>query len=474
MTLFIRRIISITFILLFLITAPVLLLYSMGYRFNAKKNKVEFVGALFLDSHPKNVKININKKPSEQSMPAKIVNIIPGTYDILIEKEGYHSWSKKLEVLSKQTTFANNIILFKKSMPEILFWDEINILKTSPDNNKLIYSKINNSWEEIWIMDLSDTNNTNLLYRTSITNKDTLKNKNIWWSHDNRKVLIYNGQDYFILNTLDPDNIIFIRDFSQINLSNIKWDARNSNILYGTFKKDIYQINLDLIKIEKIAFIPISTDEYKNDYLVKNGSLYYLNFGDKSVRLESVTINENPIPKNILEIPITDDIKIINHNENFISLQSKSLQKIYLLKLDSEVPRYDTLDAKELVWNFANTKILYFNDFEIWSADINPGKDEFLSKYLLARGSDIIKNSVWHNEAEYLIYSTDNKIQAIELDGRDKRNTATLIENAQVSQIFTDPSSFYVYYVGKDADDKIGLFSLQIAEPRSFIDVLGI
>jgi hypothetical protein len=355
-----------------------------------------------------------------------------------------------------------------------LFWNDINVFKPSKDNSKILYSIINESWEEIWIMDLNDTNNKNLLYRTSITNKEHLNSENIWWSQDNQKILVYNGQDYFILNPINSEDLIFIKDFSQIELQNIKWDARNSDILYGINKKNIYQINLDLIKTEKITFVPISSEEYKNDYLIKNGSLYYINNGENTIRLESILINENPIPKYLLELPYSDDISIINHNENFISLQSNDLDKIYLLKLDSEVPHYDVLDAKKLLWNFTNTKILYFNDFEIWSADINPGQDDFLSKYLLTRGSEEIKHAVWHNESEYLIYATDNKIQAIELDGRDKRNTATLLENTKIKQIIIDPSSFYVYYVGQGNDDKIGLFSLEIAEPRSFIDVLGI
>ena len=51
---------------------------------------------------------------NEKMTDAIITNLFPEEYDIKIEKENYHPWQKKLNVSPGKSTFAQNIILFKK------------------------------------------------------------------------------------------------------------------------------------------------------------------------------------------------------------------------------------------------------------------------------------------------------------------------------------------------------------------------
>jgi len=91
MTLQKRRILYSFFILLFLIIAPILIFYSLGYRYNFIKGNIEKTGVVFLKSFPKSAKIYLNNELQSDKTPTQITNLLSNTYDVRVEKEGYHT-----------------------------------------------------------------------------------------------------------------------------------------------------------------------------------------------------------------------------------------------------------------------------------------------------------------------------------------------------------------------------------------------
>lgn len=107
-----------------LIAIPLLLLYSAGYRWDFGKNKVIKTGSLSASVLPKDAKLYINGDLRAGSSPILINNLIPGEYEISYQKDGYATWKKRLFINSRQTTFANNIILFKNNQPVKIHQDD--------------------------------------------------------------------------------------------------------------------------------------------------------------------------------------------------------------------------------------------------------------------------------------------------------------------------------------------------------------
>jgi PEGA domain len=105
-------------ILVFLILAPIVVLYTAGYRYNTKKMRVEKVGIIFVRSRPSGANIYLNGKKRTETTPARLRDLLPGDYDVKISKNGYSDWEKTLPVGSELTTFAESIALFKNSVPE--------------------------------------------------------------------------------------------------------------------------------------------------------------------------------------------------------------------------------------------------------------------------------------------------------------------------------------------------------------------
>lgn len=112
-----RRILPWIFTLVFIFSAPALIFYTAGYRWNPKKEKIERNGTLIIDTHPADAKVFLNEHDIEETTPVTLQNTTPGSYLIRLTKEGFYSWQKKLDVQPEYVTFANDIWLWKKSEP---------------------------------------------------------------------------------------------------------------------------------------------------------------------------------------------------------------------------------------------------------------------------------------------------------------------------------------------------------------------
>ena len=128
-----RRIIFYFLLLLFVVLAPSIIFYALGYNFDFNKKIFVATGGIYLKSHPSNAEIYINDKPGGETSKF-IKRLLPKIYEIKITKEDYHLWQKKLVVEPRMVTKASNILLLP-SNPKIFLLDktdEINLLFKEP------------------------------------------------------------------------------------------------------------------------------------------------------------------------------------------------------------------------------------------------------------------------------------------------------------------------------------------------------
>ena len=120
----------ILFIVLFVVLTFFLSLYATGYRldFNRllKGHILQKTGTLILASTPKGADIYLDGKQAKSSgsifgdyatTPAKVKNLLPKEYLVEIKLDGYWPWEKKMTIYGGQSTYAENIVLFKRCTP---------------------------------------------------------------------------------------------------------------------------------------------------------------------------------------------------------------------------------------------------------------------------------------------------------------------------------------------------------------------
>ena len=147
MTRFQRKIYTLTFVVLFAITAPTLIFFAKGYRFDTIKKVFVHSGSVIIKSSPKKVDIYIDGKQT----PNKKLNFInnyyivnglrPGKHTVECKKDGYTSWQKKIRVHSGLSVEFWNVLLMPVPNKTLRIYQPKNISRfyLSPRNkNELV------------------------------------------------------------------------------------------------------------------------------------------------------------------------------------------------------------------------------------------------------------------------------------------------------------------------------------------------
>jgi len=95
----------------FLFFASLIILKANGYQLIWHYWRIQKTGMIILDGEPKDVQIKLNQKYLV-GFPEKLANQTPGTYDVSVTREGYHSWQKVLSVEPGKAANSSNILLF--------------------------------------------------------------------------------------------------------------------------------------------------------------------------------------------------------------------------------------------------------------------------------------------------------------------------------------------------------------------------
>lgn len=374
-----RRILFFVLFFIFVFLAPLIILYSQGYRFDFEKKKLTQTGGLFLKIIPKKADVYLEKKLIKKtdflSGSLFIKNLLPKKYKIRVEKEGFHLWEKTLEIKEKEVTEAKNIILFSKNPRFDILFENIENFWFSPDEKKIIFYEKN---QEGWNLILYDLEKN--LKKHLISEKEICLNGcaflDLKWTENLKKVyLILKIKDTLKKFVLDTEKN------SSVSLQEIT-----------TSSEDI------------IASIIVDKNKY---YLDKSGYLFK--------NQEKITENPFPLKKEVeYSLEVFQDFIFLKEGKTlyFFNPKTKSLELFFEEINDLKI----SPDKKKMV---------YFSNSEIWvlflKEKLNQPQKIKGEKVFLARFSEKIDDVFWLG-SDYLVFNSGNQIKISEIDDRDKIN----------------------------------------------------
>ena len=144
-----RLIILLFCVVCFLVIAPILVLYSMGYRLDFEKMEVVATGGIYVRTFTAAEQIiidsNISEKPGLFSNSIFVQSLLPKNHTVSIKKDGYYDYFKTLPVQESEVTKLENVLLFKKNIQFEIIADKTQspfdkLEKFIIKNNNLYYS----------------------------------------------------------------------------------------------------------------------------------------------------------------------------------------------------------------------------------------------------------------------------------------------------------------------------------------------
>jgi len=433
-----RRITYTIFIAIFLVAAPLIVLYTMGYRYNLEKGRVQKTGIIRVTSEPRGADIYLNGVKYEQGQtPARVEKLLPGDYEIKLTKEGYYDWRKKLPVYENGTTFAEKIILWKKAEAKNLSTTTADSWLVSPDKNiiALAGSKGNISLIDINSGIFGEISGGNFETITEIAGQDSIELSS--FSPSGRYLAAQaekNGRiSYYLIDTLTKTG----KKIAGQEYQMIKWD-NSADILYGYSQSGLWNINVSNLKAQS-ADKGFEADDFyasgKTIYSIRGGMISKQSVGGgERADIEKINCSDCSIS----EVKIG---RLFARNDS---------GKMFIIDLNRQI-RTVEINAKNYSWLNGNSLIIY-NDNELYIYETGKNTPELITRL----GSEI-RFAIWHPNGRDLIFSTEGKIKIIELDNRELRNIID-IADVPASFISSDRAGNNIYF----SVDKQGIFKLNI------------
>ncbi len=417
-----------SFVFLFIIITFILSLIATGYRFNLSwpinfNHLLQKTGTIALDSNPKGAKITINGEQKKGLMvlslfndkndlvtPVKIKNLLPGEYIISFNMDGYWPYEKKLRVNATQTTYLENVILFKKGLAVNINTGEAQDIDYSPNNHYAWLKK------DQTIIDLKKEV---VIYHHLLPT--------INWT-DNDKLISESSKIVNLETAATTDYQAAIGTPQEAQLINNKIIYLNNNNL------TIYNIS------DRISKAVASDGEIIN-YQAGSKNILVVIKKDNKVRLESFSI-DNGQKINTVDLLIeAKKFKIKEEDSNTISLIDEDHKLLYLIDANNKLSILDTFRGLGAYKWKGDGQFIYALGSEIYMHDLKQDKS-----WLINRLSEEVNSLAWSSN-NYLIYAGQKNIGIINLS--DGRNDVTVILTGDnIASLNLDDKNQILYFYG--------------------------
>jgi len=308
-----RKIIFFSFIVIFFAAVPVLILDSMGYKFDVEKRKVVKTGGIFIKALPKALTVSIDGKIKGETDTffgsILIENLVPKKYKITLAKEGYLTWEKEVEVEEGSVTDIKHIILFPQHLNFKQIAENVETFWIAPDGKGLILKEKENNYWTLKTFSLDKKLRSYLKGELDFQKGSELLNVKVDHLTEDIKLTLkikdrikkfnlkLKRPEYQLEEIKDRENILCKKD-------NMYFDVEG--FLFGNIEK----LNIEpLLNIKECELFLVDG----SIFLVSEGNVYFLNDDIFEKKLDNVT-----------SIVISPDAKkVLFHSENEMWLFEK-------------------------------------------------------------------------------------------------------------------------------------------------------
>lgn len=377
-----RRTVLLLFIATFFITAPLIVLYTAGYRYDFKNGLLRETGSLSVDVEPSSARVSLDTLALPDSLPIQLKDITPHKYTLTISAPGYYDWQKEIEVKNKETTYIKDIILLKDSRPQLIVRGKVTASSLSFDGRYLLYT-------------LNQGTHTSVFLRDTGTDQNTLvvdfpgeQPPQIIWAQNNNTAVVAARRSalYTRLVVVTADDPTNAEDLAQIvgePITAFEWkDSTEPELYYST--------------AETIAsFSPLTGQKRtitKNNYLgwsIEQGGLWTLSVASTTASLTvtkdtlgfSGTFANVLLPQESPTLADPAEWRLLAAEKGTVLLGNAAATKMLIVRSDKQF----TLSANTFLISPFNHWWLFSSPSELWT--YSDGDEP----YLLTRSGESLR-----------------------------------------------------------------------------------
>ncbi len=390
----------------FLITAPLIVLYLSGITYDFSANHYVRTGIVVANTEPQNARIYIDDSLVDTS-PARVKFVTPGEHDISLHKEGYFTWSKRLEIKSSKVTWVASdasVITLLRQDPPTSVW-ATDVIDFDLYKGGLVYLTATS------LITAPDPESDTAVIPLPAPIRSFVLSPNrevalLYGEGTNRYLYNFNTLQLYGLGTLVTPTTELV--FSATN-ELLSLDARTLSVIdYKTLTSQPIATNIaSITTIENV--------------------MYALRVGTQGYELITFGRNSDPANAQVLATTpafTTSQILVTKQKEIFI-LGNNSVYAV-----GTELTR---LVDGVTSWQYYpdRNSILLASPSELHRYTLGAGLE------LISRSSTSFTAPLLQNNIGYAFYGQDGYLQALELDRRDHQNNYRLLPATDIKKILS-------------------------------------
>jgi len=516
-----KIIVSSLFFVVLVIVAPVIVFYSMGYRFNKESNEVIRSGSIVMKTTPSSPDVVLDGGKVNQASidlinrSLNINGLAPKDYQLEISTPGYYPWKKSVEVRSGIATEFWNVLLIPENItPKTVSEDSIEKYAFSADKRKIAYFLKKDNAITLIVHDDSQGEDFPV-YREAVNQRYTPEPGELKWSPDGQWLLFslkkndteeiqltYAGDKFAEAiplgavwqNTLasnlnqagdkkspspainsyywdDSGSLYFVAGgvlYSQLANDLLNWwnqnnQNGNNNASEGAKKPPKNPSNLFLpaeAQPSKIKENIYGLTECGSYFCSVNVPARNLEVSDKDGNLQqSISFPDN--------YQLTDKYQVFAYADNRVAILDAN-GNLFLWDEDQNKQEGKTgikfifPGVSEVYFSNDGKKVLFSTKNEAYvyfvrDWDVQP-KHTAGDLEVIYRDPGELKKVQWYLDYQNILVENEQGIKFIELDGRGGRNSADFLKGSNLSDMSYDTNAKKLWYL---EDEGNGMKKLQ-------------
>jgi hypothetical protein len=93
-------------IIIFSLAAPAAIFFARGYYFDFSTRRIVQTGTLAVKTDPRGASVSLNGAKLKDATPIAVRFLTPGEYELTIQKQGYQSWKKTVNIRGRFVTYV--------------------------------------------------------------------------------------------------------------------------------------------------------------------------------------------------------------------------------------------------------------------------------------------------------------------------------------------------------------------------------
>jgi len=375
--------------------------YAQGYR-PTRTGTIKGTGLLSANSYPTAGEVYINGKLTTAT--DNTLNLDPGTYDIEIKKDGYHTWSKKLKIEAELVTETNAQLFPTSPSLEPLTYTGATMPVPAPDGTKLSFTVASSSAvakNGLYVQELTSSpialNKTARQIARTETGYD-YTTSNYTWSPNGSEILVsFKTGSHILLDATKFNDLATLKDVT-VRLPQIlsEWE-------------------LELARQERVQLLKLP--EFMASIATQSATNLYFSPDSKRLLYQSITNLDIPtglVPTLPSSSTQTESRSLqagswyvydLKEDKNFLIAEDKlpKTQKITLL------PNFAVAIPAELISSPSAFHLLQ-----------NGTTGESIILFNAQYSSIVVSQIQWFPDSTHLILTTDSGIDLLEYDGTNR------------------------------------------------------